>query len=154
MDVSITILSEPNPKRLTNIDSSSIRTFQASRHSLVETFHKRVAEGKLRWTLLPFPASDGAQEASMSLPEYEDFVYKSCLVDKKDPISEWQKIHKEQEKVCSFLNKADKIHIVGEDTDLTFDVKGRTWMNCSGDKNMPDGEVFTGPIENSVNGKI
>ena len=120
----------------------------------METFHKRVAEGKLRWTLLPFPASDGAQEASMSLPEYEDFVYKSCLVDKKDPISEWQKIHKEQEKVCSFLNKADKIHIVGEDTDLTFDVKGRTWMNCSGDKNMPDGEVFTGPIENSVNGKI
>jgi aminopeptidase len=76
------------------------------------------------------------------------------LVDKKDPISEWKKIRKEQEKVCNFLNKTNKIHIVGPDTDLTFSVKDRKWLNCSGDKNMPDGEVFTGPIENSANGKI
>jgi aminopeptidase len=90
----------------------------------------------------------------MSLTEYEDFVYASCLINKKDPIAEWKKIRKEQERICNFLNKASKIRIVGEDTDLTFDAKGRKWMNCSGDKNMPDGEVFTGPVENSVNGRI
>ncbi len=154
MDVSISILCDPNPKRLTNIDSTLVKTFQASRSELVETFHKRVAEGKLRWTLLPFPITDQAQEAAMSLVEYEDFVYESCLVNKKDPIAEWRKIHKEQEKICNFLNKSNKIRIVGEDTDLTFSVKGREWINCSGDKNMPDGEIFTGPVENSVNGKI
>jgi aminopeptidase len=81
-------------------------------------------------------------------------VYASCLINKKDPIAEWKKIHKEQERICNFLNKASKIRIVGEDTDLTFNTKGRKWMNCSGDKNMPDGEVFTGPVENSVNGRI
>ena len=154
MDVNISVLSEPNPRRLSNISPECIRTFQASRSGLTEIFHRRVAEGKLRWTLLPFPITDQAQEASMSLTEYEDFVYASCLVNKKDPVAEWKKIHKEQEKICSFLNKASKIQIKGEDTDLSFSVKGRKWMNCGGDKNMPDGEVFTGPVENSVSGRI
>jgi aminopeptidase len=81
-------------------------------------------------------------------------VYSSCLVDKKEPIEEWKKIRKEQEKVCNFLNQASKIRIVGQDTDLILSVKGRKWLNCSGDKNMPDGEVFTGPIENSANGTV
>jgi aminopeptidase len=154
MDVSISVLSEPNPRRLTNIDPALVKTFQAARRELVETFHKREAESKLRWTLLPFPATDQAQEASMSLAEYEDFVYRSCLVDKKDPAAEWKKIRKEQEKICALLNEAEQIRIVGEDTDLTFSVKGRKWINCFGDKNMPDGEVFAGPVENSANGKI
>jgi len=154
MDVSISLFCEPNPKRLSAIDPAIIKTYQASRSELTETFFRRVADGTLRWTGLPFPITDQAQEASMSLTEYEDFVYNSCLVNKKDPIAEWKKIHKEQEKTCGFLNKTEKIRIVGEDTDLTFSAKGREWMNCSGDKNMPDGEVFTGPVENSVNGKI
>ncbi|HVP27347.1 MAG TPA: aminopeptidase [Candidatus Bathyarchaeia archaeon] len=154
MDVSIGIFCEPNPKRLTNIDPAVIRTSQASRSELMEIFFKRVSDGSLRWTGLPFPITDQAQEASMALPEYEDFVYSSCLVDKKDPIGEWKKIRVKQEKICSFLNKAKKIHVVGEDTDLTFSVKDRKWVNCSGEKNMPDGEIFTAPVDNSANGKI
>ncbi len=90
----------------------------------------------------------------MALAEYEDFVYSSCLVDKEDPIAEWKKIHQQQEKICDFLNQVDEIHITGEDTDLTFNVMSRKWINCSGKYNMPDGEVFTGPIENSANGTI
>jgi aminopeptidase len=90
----------------------------------------------------------------MSLPEYEDFVYGSCLVDKKDPVAEWKKIHKEQERICSKLDKSNKIRIVGEDTDLTFRTKERKWINCSGEHNMPDGEVFTTPIEDSANGTV
>ncbi|MBS7633343.1 aminopeptidase [Candidatus Bathyarchaeota archaeon] len=153
-EVNISIASDPNPKRLTSIDPSRLKIFRASRRELTEIFYKRVSEGKLRWTLQPFPIEAQAQEASMSLAEYEDFVYKSCLVDRRDPIAEWKKIRKEQQKICSFLDKAEKIRVVGDDTDLTFSVKGRKWINCSGDKNMPDGEVFTGPVENSVNGKI
>jgi len=88
MDVSIGIFCEPNPKRLTNIDPAVIRTSQASRSEIMEIFFKRVSDGSLRWTGFPFPITDQAQEASMALPEYEDFVYSSCLVDKKDPIGE------------------------------------------------------------------
>jgi len=154
MDVLITPFCTPNPKRLTNIDPSKIKMYIASKRELMEIYRKRVAEGKLRWTVLPYPINAQAQEAAMSLAEYEDFVYSSCLVDKEDPIAEWKKIHKEQEKICKFLNQASEIRIVGDDTDLMFNVKGRKWINGSGEKNMPGGEVFTGPIEDSVEGKI
>lgn len=154
MDVSITIWSEPNPKKLSNVDPAKIKVSRASRRELTDIFFERVTNEKLRWTLFPYPINAQAQEAAMSLEEYEDFVYGSCLVDKKHPIAEWRKLHKQQEKICEFLNQARKIRIIGEDTDLTFNVKGRKWINCSGEKNMPDGEVFTGPIENSANGTI
>jgi len=154
MDVLISISCEPSPKRLTSIDPSKIKMRAASRREIMQEFLKRIAEEKLRWTGLPYPINAQAQEASMALTEYEDFVYNSCLVDKEDPIAEWKKIHKQQEKICEFLNQANEIRIVGEDTDLTFNVKDRKWINCSGEENMPDGEVFTGPVENSANGTV
>lgn len=154
IDVGIGIFCEPNPKRLTNIDPAKIRMRRAARREIAEIFFKREAEGKYRWTGLPYPINAQAQEAAMALPEYEDFVYSSCLVDKDDPIAEWKKVREQQEKICQFLNQASEIHIVGEDTDLAFNVKGRKWINCCGEKNMPDGEVFTAPIEDSANGTI
>jgi aminopeptidase len=154
IDVSIGIFCEPNPKRLTNVDPEKIRIRQAARSGLVEIRFRREAEGKYRWGGLPYPVNAEAQEAEMALPEYEDFVYSSCLVDRDDPIAEWKKVRSEQEKLCDFLNKTNRIRVVGEDTDLTYSVKGRKWINCCGNKNMPDGEVFTAPVEDSVNGTI
>jgi aminopeptidase len=154
INVSIGVWCQPNPKELTNIDPSKIKLHRASGRELMEIFMKRTAEGKLKWTGLPYPINAQAQEAAMSHAEYEDFVYSSCFVDKEDPIAEWKKIHQQQDKICDFLNQVDEIHIIGEDTDLAFNVKGRKWINCSGEKNMPDGEVFTGPIENSANGTV
>jgi aminopeptidase len=154
IDVSIGVWCQPNPKGLTNIDPSKIKMHRASGRELTEIFNKRTAEGKLKWTILPYPINAQAQEAAMSLAEYEDFVYSSCLVDREDPIAEWKKIHQQQERICEFLNQASEIHIIGEDTDLTYNMKGRKWINCSGEENMPDGEVFTGPIENSANGTV
>ena len=154
IDVAINIHCQPNPKGLTNINPSKIRLFQASLKELSEILNKREAEGKYRWTLLPYPINAHAQEASMSLTEYEDFVYSSCLADKDDPIAEWKKLSQQQEKICEFLNQVGKIRIIGEDTDLAFSVKGRKWMNSEGKANMPGGEVFTSPFENSANGTI
>jgi aminopeptidase len=90
----------------------------------------------------------------MSLEEYENFVYSSCLIDKKDPVAKWKKVHRQQQRICDFLNQTTLIRVIGEDTDLTFKVKGRKWINCGGKENMPHGEVSTAPIENSVNGTI
>ena len=154
VDVLIGISCAPNPKRLTSIEPSKIKMRAASKREIMDGFFKRIAEGKLRWTGLPYPINAQAQEAAMALGEYEDFVYSSCLVDQEDPIAEWKKIQKQQEKICGFLNQANDIRIVGEDTDLTFNVKGRKWINCSGKLNMPDGEVYTGPIENSATGTV
>ncbi len=154
VDVHITVWCQPNPKVLTNIDPSKIKTHRASRREITEIFSKRAADGKLKWTLLPYPIDAQAQEANMSLEEYEEFVYGSCFVDKKDPIVEWKKISRLQAKICSFLNQVHQIRVVGEDTDLTFKVEERKWINSDGKRNMPSGEVFTAPIENSANGTI
>lgn len=154
IDVSIGTFCDPSPKGLSDIDPAQIRMNSAAGRELSEIFYRRISEGKLRWTLLPFPIAAQAQEASMSIAEYEDFVYSSCMVDKKDPIAEWRKIHDQQKEVCKFLENANEINVVGEDTDLTLSTKGRKWINCSGQENMPDGEVFTCPVENSVNGTV
>ena len=153
-DVMIRVACDPNPKRLTTIDSTKIRKHNASQKEISEIFDKRYTEGKLRWTVLPYPISAQAQEAAMPLEEYEDFVYNSCLLNKKDPEFEWKKIQKQHEKTCNLLNKTNRIRIVGEDTELNFSVKGRRWLNSCGKLNMPDGEVFSGPVENSLNGTI
>ncbi len=153
-DMFISIFCEANTKTLTNIDPAKIRTQQEATREIMDIFFKRESEGKLRWNGLPYPAYAEAQEAEMSLSEYEDFVYSSCLVDLDEPIAEWKRIQVEQDKICSFLGQKSEIRLVGEDTDLTFSVKGRKWINCSGQKNMPDGEVYTAPIEDSANGEI
>lgn len=154
IDVHIGIFADINPKRLSNIDPARIRMQRASRAELRETLSKREAEGKFRWTGIAYPLESQAQEASMSLQEYEEFVYSGCMIDKDDPVAEWKKIDRDQEKKCNLLNKAEKIHVIGEDTDLSFSVKGRRWISCSGQKNMPDGEIFTAPLENSTEGTI
>jgi aminopeptidase len=154
IDVQITVLCDPNPKGLTGVDAAIIAMNTAAWKNVVELFMKRSGAGELRWTLLPYPISADAQEASMALQEYEDFVYESCLVDREDPVKEWKKIRANQERICKYLNNAGKIEVVGEDTELAFSVKGRKWENCGGEKNMPDGEVFTAPVEDSVNGTV
>ncbi len=154
IDVSIGVWCQPNPKGLSSVDPAKIRKHTASRREIRELFNKRAAEGKLKWTGLPYPINAQAQEAAMSLVEYEDFVYNACLVNKKDPIEEWKKVHERQERICEILSKTDGMRIVGEDTDLSFSVKGRKWINSSGQRNMPSGEVFTAPLEESVNGTI
>jgi aminopeptidase len=125
-----------------------------ARRPFSDRFLERAARKQLRWSGTLYPSQAFAQDAEMSLREFEDFVYKGCLVHEPDPIKAWKKISKEQQRVVNWLKKARKIHVVGPDTDLKLEVTGRTWINCDGHENFPDGEIFTGPIENSVNGHI
>jgi len=90
----------------------------------------------------------------MSLKEYEDFVYSACRLDEDDPVAAWLEVRKEQQRFVDHLNKSSEIHYQSEDVDILFSCKGRTWINSDGKANMPSGEVFTGPVEDSVNGRI
>jgi len=90
----------------------------------------------------------------MTLAEYEDFVYSAVHADKEDPIAIWRKVEIEQQHIVDLFNKGDKVELRGPNVDLTLSVKGRTFMNAAGSHNMPDGEIFTGPVEDSVNGWV
>ena len=122
--------------------------------SLHDIYNQRTAERSLRRCLCQFPTQAAAQEADMSLEEYEDFVFHACRLNEKDPSSSWMDVRASQQRLVDFLNRSDLIRYQNAKSDLTFSVKGRTWINSDGQTNMPSGEVFTAPIENSVNGHI
>lgn len=120
----------------------------------MDIYHKRTSNGSLRWCGTLYPTYAYAMDANMSLREYEDFVFKSGYIDSPEPAEEWQKIHNEQQRLVDFLNTKKTIELRSKDTQLAFSVDGRQWINCDGTENFPDGEVFTSPVESSINGHI
>ena len=143
-----------NSKEMTGINPKRLALASQARKPLFDKMLERIASGKLRWCGTLHPTHSSAQDAEMSLEEYEDFVYKAGMLDKKNPIAEWRKVSRRQAKLAKRLNKLSIIRIVGRDTDISFNVKGRKWVNCDGRQNFPDGEVFTGPHEESTEGHI
>lgn len=153
-DVRISILSDDNTKALSSVDPSKVVMQQRAQTGLMKTFMRRSSSGELRWTVAPFPTNAYAQDADMSLSEYEEFVYRSCMPDIDDPVGYWKKFSARQQKLVDWLKGKKNIHVKGPETDLLFSINGRTFMNCDGHFNMPDGEVFSGPVEDSMEGKV
>lgn len=159
IDVSIGLWAETNTKALTNVDPSKQGVVAAARKHVMQRFLERAAEGKLKWCGTLFPTLASAQDAEMSLREYEDFVFNAGFLDKDDPVAEWKRIEKRQQKVVDYLNGKKEIHFkTDRGTDLLVNVEGMTWVNCCGRENFPDGEVFTGPnlaaADGGVNGIV
>lgn len=152
IDGLLSIRADTNTRKLTNVPSEKIKEKKISLRPIMDVYHRHVKQGGL--SIIPYPAPAYAQEAEMSLFDYEDFVEKACFLDKEDPVKEWKKLSSMQQRIVERLNKVKVLRLVGQDTDLTVYVKGRTWINCDGRINMPDGEVFTAPIENSAQGYI
>ena len=150
----LTIWGDVNTRYLTNADASRLKLRSRGRSELTKIIHERMARGELRWCGTQFPTHANAQEASMSLSEYEDFVYGAGYINEDDPVARWTKIREEQDRICEYLNNKETLRIVSKDTDITLSIKGRKWINCAGEENFPDGEVFTSPIEDSANGYI
>jgi aminopeptidase len=153
-DVWFTAWGTRNTKANSNIDSGKLQLATKGNSSWRKIYSERMGDGSLRWCGTQFPTHADAQEAEMSLDEYQDFVYHAGLLDKKNPVAEWEKIQKQQQKWVEYLNTKKKIHLVSEYTDLTVNVAGRNWINCCGQRNFPDGEIFTSPVENDINGFI
>jgi aminopeptidase len=153
-DVRIAIAAEENTKALSGVDPAKMVLRSQARTELMQTFMRRSATGELRWTVTMFPTNACAQDAEMSLSEYEDFVYGACLPDMGDPIGYWQRFSAWQQKIVEWLKDKERVHVIGPETDLRLSIAGRTFENCNGTKNMPDGEVFTGPVEDSLEGHV
>ncbi len=154
IQASISVWTETNTKRLSNVDPAKQARRARAMRPLSERFMERAAKKELRWTGTLYPTHAFAQDAEMSLREFADFVFKACLVEEEDPIEAWKAISRSQKRLTDWLSPKKEIHVVGPDTDLRLKVGGRTWINCDGHENFPDGEIFTGPVEDSVTGQI
>lgn len=109
---------------------------------------------KKKWVGTLYPTAAAAQEAGMTSDAYARFVYNAMFLFDEEPAARWRELGARQEEWVNRLEQADEVRIEGPGTDLTLSVKGRKWMNSDGKRNMPSGEVFTGPIEESAQGTI
>ncbi len=150
------IRADYNTQKFSTIKPTILTQYQITpkRKELMDEFYAKDSRGELKWNIVPFPCHSMAQDAGMDLFTYFEFVKKALYLDKDNPIQEWRKVKEKQAKIIEKLEKFSNVHVIGEDTDLTLSIKNRPWRNCCGDKNLPDGEVYTAPIEDSVNGHI
>jgi aminopeptidase len=153
-DVRIAVEAELNTRAHTGADPARQARRARAREPLLQRFLERAAAGELRWCGTLFPTHAAAQDAQMSLADYEDFVYRAGLLDRDDPAAAWAEVGERLRALAEWLGHKREVRVVTEGTDLTLGVAGRNWIPCDGHENFPDGELFTAPIETSVEGTI
>jgi len=157
IDVYIALWSDLNTKFLGRMDPKRTAMLQSARKPTMKVFMERAAKaskgeaGGLRWCGTLFPTNAAAQDAEMSLRQYEQFVFDAGLLHVPDPVAAWRSVHERQERVREYLQKRKTLrfsvppHDGHDGTDLSVNVSKSTWINCAGKENFPDGEVFAGP---------
>ncbi len=153
-DARIYIMSDDNTQLLNKIDPGKIAINRLAQRGLSEIFFERASKNELAWTIGLYPTNAYAQDAGMDLLEYEDFVFQACMPDLDDPIGYWKNVSRSQEKIVNWLKGKKSVHVIGNETDLKLSIENRTFVNCDCHKNVPDGEIFTGPIEDSIEGQV
>ncbi len=148
MDGSIRVMASTNTRTLSAVDPSKQARMAKARRDI-----RKIILAK-KWALTLFPTEAYAQDAEMSLRDFETFVIKANFLDHKDPVAEWNKLEKFHQKLIARLKGADEIRIVGPGTDLRMSVKKRIFISSVATHNVPSGEIFTGPVEESVEGHI
>ncbi|MGB2897170.1 MAG: aminopeptidase [Anaerolineales bacterium] len=154
MDVDIRLTSSSNLLSLTNIDPAKHKLMRQAYSDIIERISTRAATGDLRWVATRYPCQSSSQAAEMSLPEYQDFFYGATYANTDNAVEKWEELGKEQERLVTWLAGKEHVHIEGNGVDLQMSIKDRTFINCCGLVNMPDGEIFTGPVEETVEGKV
>jgi aminopeptidase len=154
IDAAITIWSEANTRSFSRADPARRQRQLAADRQLSLRRRDRIARGELRWCGTLSPTNAHAQDAEMSLADYEDFVFRACHVLDDDPVGHWRAVAEQLSARAAELADVHELRIVGEDTELTAVVAGRQWRPAHGRQNMPDGEVYTSPVEDGVNGTI
>lgn len=150
----IRIHSATNPRALSGVDPAKQRRRQKALAPIMEAQMRRGADRSFKWVTTLFPTKGFAKEAGMSIRNFEDFVYRACHADEANPVAFWKKVETKQSKIIDRIQGHNQIILRGPNVDLTLSIKGRKFLNGAGLNNMPDGEIYTGPVEDSANGWV
>jgi aminopeptidase len=153
-DVRIAIGASTNTRELSGVPPEKQMLRQTVTGDLMQRAMKRSAEGDFRWVYTLYPTSAYASEAEMSLADYEHFYYGACLADGADPLAAWKAASQECERLAEWIEGHEEVRITAPGTDIKLGIAGRKFIPCDGRHNMPDGEFFTGPVEDSVEGEV
>jgi aminopeptidase len=169
IDATIGLWADVNTKSATRVDPKRAGMRSTARRPYFELFMKRAAAAEfpdqhpgvkpLKWVGTQYPTQASAQDAERSLREYEDFVFKAGYLDHDNPALKWEEIRAKQQRVVDYLTGKSLLHFqTPNGTDLKVNIDGMAWINCAGESNFPDGEVFTGPNlkhqDGGVNGVV
>lgn len=137
-------------------DTRSMHGTEPGRQALIDRARDpiRRAASRKRWVLTQYPTSAYAADAGMTPADYETFVVNAMFLDRDDPIAAWRELGRRQAGLVEYMASVQRVRIEAEGTDLTLSVAGRTWINSDGRRNMPSGEIFTGPVEESPRGRL
>ncbi|HTX90629.1 MAG TPA: aminopeptidase [Anaerolineales bacterium] len=150
----IRIHSATNPRALSTVDPVKQKRRQKALAPILAAQMRRGADRSFKWVTTLFPTEGLAMEAEMSQKAFEDFVYHACHADEADPVAVWHQVESNQRKIIDRLEGHNQVSLHGPNVDLTLSIKGRKFLNGAGLNNMPDGEVYTGPVEDSLNGWV
>ncbi len=153
-DVRIGIGASANTRELSAVPPERQSLRQAAAGPVLAKTMERSAEGEFRWCYTLYPTNAYASEAEMSLVDYEDFYFGACLADDPDPLTAWKRASAESERLAEWIEGHEEVRVTAPGTDITLGIAGRKFIPCVGDRNMPDGEFFTGPVEDSVEGEV
>jgi aminopeptidase len=153
-DVRIAVGASDNTRELSAIAPERQTRRQTAMGELMARAMERSAKGEFRWCYTLYPTNAYASEAEMSLADYEDFYFGACLADDEDPLTAWKRASAETTRLAEWIEGREEVHVVAPGTDITLGIAGRKFIPCDGRHNMPDGEFFTGPIEDSVQGEV
>lgn len=153
-DASLNIWTEHNTRALSGIDPSRMAIASRAGAPLNKLFMQRAARGEIHWTLTAYPSQAMAQEADMGLLDYQDFLYGAGMLNEPDPVVFWKGEAEQQKKLVNWLKGRNEVVMQGESVDIRMSITDRVFISCAGHENFPDGEIFTGPVEDSVNGWI
>jgi len=137
-----------------NVDAERRKVRQQAHSGIMKTYFERTATLDMRRSLCQYPTQANAQEAGMSLEEYEHFIYHACRLHEDNPTESWLDVRRQQQQIVDLLDARREIRYKGKGIDISFRTDGRKWINSDGRTNMPSGEVYTSPVEDSVNGHI
>jgi aminopeptidase len=154
-DVRIMAMADVNTRALSQVDPAKQARAQRARKPLLSSSMARAAAGDYRWALTLYPTQAYASEADMSLARFEEFFYRACLAYDDDPVTAWERQSETVRRLADWMDGKEEVHIQAPGgTDIRLNVAGRSWVPCYGSHNMPDGEFFTGPVEDSVSGEV
>jgi aminopeptidase len=154
IQASIGIWAPGNLRETAGIDPKRLARRSKAMEPLQAPFMKPRDQGGVKWVGLDFPTNGSAQEAGMSLADFEEFVFRACMPESGNPADYWRRVHNEQERLVQILNRVEELHFQGPQMDLRMRCQDRKWINCDGQMNMPDGEIYTAPIDDSAQGWI
>lgn len=153
-DANLDIWAPDNTRSLSGIDPTRMARRRKSQAGIMQKFMERSAKGEFHWCVTAYPTPASAQEADMSLADYQDFVYEAGMLNLEDPVAAWQAERQKQLKAVEWLKGHKQAVLKGANIDLVLGLEGRVFQPCAGEANFPDGEIFTGPVEAVTQGWV